>query len=275
MKKLAKPKKMPKKISSESRTFSGIDYTLDRKRITRLHIYIKPPDGEVLVTAPVRMPLSKIEGFIRDRADWIRKHSAKFRERPAQAKMSLEYKTGDILYFWGVPYRLEVISCEERKKGGILIDPYPVFRVSDSDLLAYRTLGHAVLLQAESAHGTVILQVPRGSGFEQRENIVKRKYKELLEAEAERVLNFWSDMTGLRYSSWHVRYMKTRWGSLTLNEKRVCLNTRLAEKPEVCLVYVALHEIAHVKEPNHGQGFKAILDRYMPCWREAEKIMKS
>ena len=268
-------KKMPKKISSESRSFLGIDYTLERKRITRLHIYVKPPEGEVLVTAPLRMPLCEIEGFIRDRADWIRKHAARFRNRPDQAKMSLEYKTGEILYFWGRPYELTVVESAGRKRGKLEIDPYPVFRVSDHDLETYGTARHIDLKEAEAIKGTAVLEIPQGSTFEQRESIVRKKYKELLEDEAGRILDYWSGKTGLRYSSWHTRYMKTRWGSLTLNEKRVCLNVRLAEKPEVCLVYVALHEIAHVKEPNHGAGFKAVLDRYMPCWREAERIMKS
>ena len=89
------------------------------------------------------------------------------------------------------------------------------------------------------------------------------------------MLKFWSDKTGLQFSEWHSRYMKSRWGSLSVKDRRVCLNTRLAEKPEACLIYVALHEIAHVKEANHGPRFKAILDKYMPDWRAAEKLLKS
>ena len=89
-----------------------------------------------------------------------------------------------------------------------------------------------------------------------------------------RILDFWSDKTGLRYASWHSRFMKSRWGSLTIQDRKVCLNIRLAEKPEICLMYVALHEVAHVKEANHGPRFKAILTENMPSWREAEKILK-
>ena len=118
------------------------------------------------------------------------------------------------------------------------------------------------------------MTVPPGTTFEQREQLVKKKNKELLEKEAGRVLAFWSEQTGLGFSTWSTRYMTTRWGSLTVKERRVHLNTRLAEKPEICLIYVALHEIAHVKEANHGPRFKAILDKYMPDWREAERILK-
>ena len=267
--------KMPKKATSEQRSVLGIEYTLERKRIKRLHLYVKPPDGEVLVTAPLLMPDHEIESFIAGKVDWIRKHTARFRERPAQANMSLEYKTGEILYFWGVPYRLSVIEEAGREKGRMTIDPAPSFNVSDDELKSYCTIKHVVRFRDEAVRGSAVLTVPAGSTFEERERIVKRKYKEILEDEAEHILDFWSDRTGLKYSSWHSRYMKTRWGSLLVQDRRVCLNTRLAEKPEVCLIYIALHEIAHVKEANHGAGFKAILNEYMPCWRDAERILKS
>lgn len=275
MMRILKKQKMPKIAKSEPRSVFGIEYTLERKRIKRLHLYVKPPDGEVLVTAPLMMSDYEIERFIADKADWIRKHTAKFRERPAQAKMSLEYKTGEILYFWGVPYRLTVVEEAGRKKGRMTIDPAPSFSVSDDELEGYCKIEHIVRFSDETVRGIVYLTVPAGSTFQERERIVKRKYKEILEGEAERILDFWSYRTGLRYSSWHSRYMKTRWGSLLVQDKRVCLNTRLAEKPEVCLIYIALHEIAHVKEANHGAGFKAILNKYMPCWRDAERILKS
>ena len=45
-------------------------------------------------------------------------------------------------------------------------------------------------------------------------------------------------------------------------------NLQLAKKPIECLEYVILHELAHLKVHNHGPEFTAILDQYMPCWRD-------
>lgn len=275
-------KKTSGRLSRENRVIAGISCLIERKRIKRLHLYIKPPDGDVLVTAPLLCPNSEIEAFVESKAGWIRKHQERLRGRAPQARMALNYETGEVLFFWGKPYRLTVIEDPAAKRGKILLDPEPEFSIRNEDM--ERACSEAAAGQFKTAAGdecrkpsterAAVLKVPAGSTFEQRERLVKKKYKELLEMEAERILDHWSERTGLRYSSWHSRYMKSRWGSLSVRDKRVCLNTRLAEKPEICLIYVALHEIAHVKEPNHGPRFKAILDEYMPDWRTAERILK-
>ena len=257
---------------------AGIECTVERKNTRRLHIYVKPPDGEVLVTAPFLYTEREIISFVENKADWIRKHRDRFRAKPSQARMALVYVTGETLYFWGMPYSLTVTEDSSVKRGKLTLDPEPVFNVNDeelcrTDMVSY--LSEKNRYTEADRRGNAILLMPLGSTHEQREKLVKKTYKKLLEMEAGRVLKFWSDKTGLQFSEWHSRYMKSRWGSLSVKDRRVCLNTRLAEKPEACLIYVALHEIAHVKEANHGPRFKAILDKYMPDWRAAEKLLKS
>ena len=47
----------------------------------------------------------------------------------------------------------------------------------------------------------------------------------------------------------------------------------LARRPLVCLDYVLLHELAHLQVPNHGNEFTALLDRYMPNWRDVRALL--
>lgn len=272
-----------KAAAVEQREVRGIVFTLERKRIKRVHLYVMPPDGSVLVTAPVMYPASDIDSFVISKEEWIDKHRRKYLERPPQARACLKYRTGDILYFWGRPYRLEVTEEEGRARGRTEVMPVPDFRLSDNDLELLTVLDDekAGIITEENAgtedeniYGTVELSIPPGTSVEYREKLIHSLYRKIMEPQAERILSFWSDKTGLRFTSWHSRFMKTRWGSLSVQKKRVCLNIRLAEKPEICLVYVALHEVAHVKEANHGPAFKSILSRHMPSWRFAEKLLK-
>ena len=69
---------------------AGIDCTIERKNTRRLHIYVKPPDGEVLVTAPLLYTEREIKSFVTSKADWIRKHQNRMRSKPLQARMALE-----------------------------------------------------------------------------------------------------------------------------------------------------------------------------------------
>jgi predicted metal-dependent hydrolase len=45
------------------------------------------------------------------------------------------------------------------------------------------------------------------------------------------------------------------------------LNTKLAKKPPGCLEYVVVHEMAHLLEPSHNSRFTALMDGFMPSWR--------
>ena len=58
-----------------------ISIDIKRKRIKNLHIYVRPPEGSVLVTAPYRTTDAAIRQFITERIDWIRKSQARVREQ--------------------------------------------------------------------------------------------------------------------------------------------------------------------------------------------------
>ncbi|GAB4266796.1 MAG: hypothetical protein Kow0065_17570 [Methylomicrobium sp.] len=53
------------------------------------------------------------------------------------------------------------------------------------------------------------------------------------------------------------------------------LNLELAKKPPECLEYVLVHELAHLLERSHNERFQALLDRYMPNWRERRDLLNS
>lgn len=69
--------------------FNDILITIARRPIKNINIYIKPPYGEVLVTAPKYMSESRILSFISEKEDWIREHRQRVKER-AQNSGSLK-----------------------------------------------------------------------------------------------------------------------------------------------------------------------------------------
>jgi len=81
----------------------------------------------------------------------------------------------------------------------------------------------------------------------------------------------WEKATNLYCDSWQTKYMTTRWGTCNTDTKKIWFNLQLAKKPIECLEYVILHELAHLKEKTHNSDFVAILNAYMPNWREIKK----
>ncbi|MDD5189200.1 MAG: M48 family metallopeptidase [Methanoregula sp.] len=41
----------------------------------------------------------------------------------------------------------------------------------------------------------------------------------------------------------------------------------LARKPVQCLEYIIVHEMVHLREPDHNDRFRDLMNRFMPQWR--------
>ena len=81
----------------------------------------------------------------------------------------------------------------------------------------------------------------------------------------------WEEITGLHSSGHDIRDMKSRWGSCNVKTKHLRFSLQLARHESALVEYVVLHELCHIAVPNHGERFKALLDRYMPDWKERRK----
>lgn len=77
----------------------------------------------------------------------------------------------------------------------------------------------------------------------------------------------WAHAFGIDLPQWRIKRMKTKWGTCSIEAKRVWLNLELVKKPPQCLEYVIVHELAHFFERNHSDRFVALLDQKLPQWR--------
>jgi predicted metal-dependent hydrolase len=83
----------------------------------------------------------------------------------------------------------------------------------------------------------------------------------------------WEQILGVKVTTLAYRNMKSRWGSCQPATGRVCINVRLALYPPECLEYVVVHELCHLLEPNHGPGFKTLLTKVMPDWKQRDRTL--
>ena len=61
--------------------------------------------------------------------------------------------------------------------------------------------------------------------------------------------------------------MKTKWGTCSVEARRIWLNLELAKKPVQCLEYIVVHELVHLIERHHNDHFISIMDKHLPQWR--------
>ena len=120
---------------------------------------------------------------------------------------------------------------------------------------------------------TFTIQAPQASSAEDKERAVERWLNKEVKGLIPRYLEKLEARMGVKTERFSVRKMKTRWGSCTPLTRSIRLNSELGRKSPECLEYVVVHELAHLIERSHNARFKAILDRFMPDWREIEGLL--
>ena len=122
-------------------------------------------------------------------------------------------------------------------------------------------------------HGALLLRVRPGTDKEAREAVVSGWYRDILKAEVPPLVEAWESRLNVRVKKFSVQQMKTKWGSCNPTARTIRLNTELAKKPKECLEYLVLHEMAHLQERTHGPRFLALMDRFMPDWRDTRALL--
>lgn len=111
-----------------------------------------------------------------------------------------------------------------------------------------------------------IVEVPAGFSAP---NVVSQKalrdvLVEVLREEAKillpQKLSYFSDQYGFHFHKVTIKHNSSNWGSCS-RAGNINLNLNLIRLPEPLCDYVLLHELCHLKEPNHGPRFHALLER--------------
>lgn len=78
---------------------------------------------------------------------------------------------------------------------------------------------------------------------------------------------YYGRVMGLAPEGVRITQAKTRWGSCS-GKNRLCFSLRIALLPPEAADYIVVHELAHLREKNHGPRFYAVVAACMPDYRE-------
>ena len=214
-----------------------LGYEVERKKVKNINLRIYP-DRRIYISAPMNLDSGYIENFIKSKKIWIEEIQKKLDKIPKAEE--LQYVTGEKLYYLGKIYELEVVLSNENR----------------------------VFLHEEK----MILKIKEDT-FELKKNVISRWYFEKAKILFKDVMEKYLKLLNEEIDHLSVKKMKSRWGSCNHRKKYINLNVELVKKPMVCIEYVALHEIAHLRHPNHSKDFYYHIERYMPDYRKREELL--
>ncbi|MBK9579112.1 MAG: M48 family metallopeptidase [Fibrobacteres bacterium] len=210
------------------------------KDIQNVHLSVYPPKGKVRISAPQAMSLDTLRVYAISKLGWIRKEQRKMQAQLRETPRDFSQRESH--YLWGRRYLLKVTESDSPAR---------------------------MEVKPRSLH----LHLRPGTTPQSRNEIVALWYREQVREAAQNLFAQWEPRLGVKVTKLFVQHMKTRWGSCNPDSGSIRLNTELAKKPRECLEYIVVHELTHLREPNHGDRFTAILDQVMPNWRQRKALL--
>lgn len=201
-------------------------------------------DGTGLaVTAPKWVAEAEIESALRDRGEWVLRKLAEWRELSTRkARHEIRWEHGAPLPFLGQTLALEL---DPAHRG-------PVIRRDDR----------------------LRVGLPPGADpGEVRDGVQRWLQREARALFGQRIGHF-SERLGIAPRRWALSSARTRWGSCGADGS-IRLNWRLMHFPPEIVDYVVCHELAHLKELNHGPGFWNEVARLYPDHERAREWLRS
>ena len=213
-----------------------ISATIIRRDRKTLEIAVNP-DGSVLVKAPLLARNDAIEAKVRKRGAWVIRQQSYFSQYMPRTP-ARRYLSGETHLYLGRQYRLNV------KRG------------SKSNVKMFRG---ELLVQSEYPDNADITRELISAWYRSK---ALEKFPERLEI----CLKFFRDAECVRPKALIIRNLRLRWGSMSPSG-RLMLNSRLIEAPIAAIDYVIMHELCHMRVPNHGKKFYNLLERVLPDWQ--------
>lgn len=193
--------------------------------------------GEVVIHAPIRTPVHDIDVFFRKKLPWLEK---KLRDRDTSETQAKRFVSGEEFLYLGELYPL-LYSYKNGKRQSL-----------------------------ELINGSFVINTDK-------KDICQRLFIKWYRKRASEIINerlgFYSKMLNLFPSGTKITGALYRHGSCS-GKNSLSFSWRLMMAPIPVIDYVIIHELCHIKEKNHSEGFWGLVEKAMPDYRKHKKWLK-
>ena len=229
-----------------------IDYEIIQKRINQKNIILRVKNGRLIVSAPKYATIQQIESTVKKHIEWV---INKLKQYVKTHESESPEKAIQTIYFHGKQFQL-VISHDTHK----LMNSTDSIFISNTDCKIYVYLNPEPHLESNELNSYINHAV----------------FQKLFSCAALNIPNVVMELGkffNLMPKRVVVKEQKSRWGSCSTNGS-IYMNWRLIQAPEEVLRYVAIHELAHLREHNHSKRFWHLVESMMPTFREQRGWLK-
>lgn len=211
----------------------------ESNRATRIKLKICAYDG-LIVVVPKGVRYEEVDILVRSQSQWISRHLEKLSTRKQFLLDEFGEGLPDTVSLPAIGEDWKINYAQQAGKKGWEYSAFDGLNIYGSLDQAQKNLEHWLTTVA----------------------------KEHLQAQ----LLLISKETGLAYKRLQIRAQKSRWGSCS-SRGTISLNRNiLFFAPEV-VRYLLVHELCHTKHLNHSKKYWALVEKYCPDYKTADKLL--
>ncbi len=217
------------------------NYILKRSRKRKRTISLQiSRAAEIVVSAPYFTPVREINRFIKEKQNWIDRTIQK-QTLVRLLNKEKEYISGELFYYLGESYPLEVFFESKEKRG----------------LFFWNKCFY--------------LNAPEDK--EIKKNFFLLWYKKKASEYISKQIDFYCHKLKLTARSVRITSARKRWGSCS-EDNKLAFSFRLIMMPPEIIDYVIVHELTHIKEKNHAPRFWKLTKEILPEYKKHRRWLK-
>jgi len=210
-------------------------------------IRLKILSAETLeISAPSSLPLPEIDRLLQMKCNWILKKAAHLRVAAANP-VNTTLAVGAQLLYLGRAYLLH-FSLINTGNPGIILSP------------------NTITVEIAALDGK---DLPGAASKLLRIWYTQNAYRLFAEKTA-----FWAGRLAVQPMKIGIRDQKTRWGSCS-SRGSIQYNWRIVMAPPEIMDYLVIHELCHLRIPNHSRNFWELVAEFMPEYRQRRTWLKN
>ncbi|MCE7735591.1 MAG: M48 family metallopeptidase [Candidatus Heimdallarchaeota archaeon] len=200
----------------------------------------------LVVRAPTKVNLKKIEEFLQKKEDWISKKMF-YRDDVNSKSESRDFLTNETIDVLGRPLIINYVPHNSKR------------------------------LKLEFVSDKLHFYLPQEYNRELNRNKLKMKiiswYKEFAVKIIQSRLPIFTFQLDLYPKDVKIRFYKSRWGACR-DDGIIIFNWRIIQAPIEIIDYVIVHELCHLKFMNHSKQYWNLVESVYPNYKESRKWLK-
>jgi predicted metal-dependent hydrolase len=217
--------------------------TRSRRRTVRIRV---ADAGHLEVAAPLGYSDAEVAALLRTREAWIARQLERL-AAVAASPLNAAVEPGAELLFLGRPRVLTVLTGSAARA--------------------------AVTLEGDR----LFAHLPAGPAQARQEALtaaLRRWYEDRARAALTERTAYWASVLDVRPAKIYIREQKSRWGSCS-SRGNVSYNWRVVMAPQEVVDYLVIHELCHLRAPNHSAAFWGLVAQADPRYKEHRKWLRS